>query len=321
MADVARFPQDLKEALDNVLTDKEVDELLAQPGTAPRFLVGVLMLPTVLKYYLEVDQGENISKYMTQAVLYGHRMYKDAKGSPPVLYESAPDHKVLGILVFGLTQEYRNAIHKFEMNMQQHLASVQVEVYTLEYTRRMIEVGIFRSDPAKSKSGLVAIETCMWDPMPFVESWSYQDILEAQETVAIRTEYFPVQPATRGNSSKESGNTIKDDEQDECVHVSEEDVREADPGTFKSEITRPMCLLKASGTAIWDPIPFVGEHFLENRLRLPETYGSPVIERDVSRASSPNSSSKSAIDDKNDDENYVKVPDDGKNEIGMDWLI
>ncbi|KAJ5468949.1 hypothetical protein N7475_006701 [Penicillium sp. IBT 31633x] len=267
MANVSRFPEDLKQALNNTFTDNEVDKLLAQPGTAPRFVAGLLMLPTVLKYYLEIDQEDDISKHMTQAILHGHRLYEGANGSPPVLYESAPEHMVFGMVIFGLTQEQRNAIHKFEVNTQQHLASVQVEVYTIEYTRRTIEVGIFRSDPAKSKSGLKAIENCMWDPMPFIDGQSYQAILEAQETLTLSTENFSLQHP-----------------------------------------------------AMWDPIPLVGEH-VENMLRSPETYGLSVTERDVSRTSTPNSTSESASDDNLDDEKYVKVPDNVMDEIGMNWLI
>lgn len=68
------YPADFGHALSNTLSENEVITFLRKPGCSPRFVYGILMLPTVLKYFIDMDQRVDIEWNMTQATLFGYRL-------------------------------------------------------------------------------------------------------------------------------------------------------------------------------------------------------------------------------------------------------
>lgn len=109
------YPQDFIRTLSNTLTEKKVSQWLKKPGSSPRFVYGVLMLPAVLKYYIDEDAAVQIEQSMTQATLFGYKLYQLAESSPPAIAQSSDlGATVDGILVFNLTDRQRNSIYELE---------------------------------------------------------------------------------------------------------------------------------------------------------------------------------------------------------------
>ncbi|KAJ5947320.1 hypothetical protein N7466_000335 [Penicillium verhagenii] len=110
------------------MSEKDVSRFLKRPGSSPRFVYGVLMLPTVLKYYIGMEQRCEIHNSMTQATISGYQLHQYAESSSPVITPSSdPKAIVEGMLIFNLNEQQRNALYEFEAGLM-HLTSVQVEI-------------------------------------------------------------------------------------------------------------------------------------------------------------------------------------------------
>lgn len=188
------FPRDFKQALANTLTDREVDNFLKQPDNSPRFVYGALMLPTILKYYIDLDQVVRIERCMTQATLYAYQLYQYADGGMPVILPSKdPKATVEGMLVFGLNREQRNDIHEFESGLLR-LASVQVQIcqknhHNHRHNLRTIDAGTFEWNPlwsphTDSGFGLQLIKSCKWDVESFLQTSLCRHMVESQNRTA-----------------------------------------------------------------------------------------------------------------------------------------
>jgi hypothetical protein len=185
------LPEDFAQALTNTLTEKEVDDLLAQQGTSPCFVTGILMLPTALKSHLNIDQNVNISKYMIQGTLSGHKLFVRDDEHAPLLFRSSSADQAMGMVVFGLKNDQKSALYDFELGTQQ-LSSVQVQInqknqHNNVSVMRMIEVAVLTSDAATPKAGLKELATPMWDPSDFIKSQRYRDMVSSQELAALST--------------------------------------------------------------------------------------------------------------------------------------
>lgn len=246
MASGPSFPQDFKQALANILTDREVDNFLKKPDSSPRFVYGVLMLPTILKYHIDLDQGVKIQKFMTQATLHGYQLHHYAEEGTPVIVESTnPEAKVTGMLVFGLNSEQRNAIHEFESGLLR-LASVQVQICQKSHqdgrhSIRTIDAGSFEWDPTwcsvmdSPDFGLQLIECSMWDVEPFLESPLCKHMVQSQNRTQNRTtvsmEYSDETSGDTSSSLVEIDHPPKQDSDGEyftaleeiTMHTTEED--------------------------------------------------------------------------------------------------
>ncbi|GAD99972.1 hypothetical protein AOR_1_1128134 [Paecilomyces variotii No. 5] len=180
------YPSDYRHALENILTSNEVDRILSKPDCGPRFVYGPLMLPTVLKYHIHMNQQIDISKNMTQATLHGYRICQFAGSSPPVIIRSTdPRSTVQGILIFDLNNEQRNAIYDFEAGLMD-LCSVQVDIWQWddEYTRsvRTVDgVGAFQWN--SPTDGLTPLEAASWSVDRFLESAFYEHVWRSQMAV------------------------------------------------------------------------------------------------------------------------------------------
>lgn len=177
------YPPDYRHALGNMLSSNEVDYFLSKADCCPRFVYGPLMLPTVLKYYIHMDQDIDISRNMTQATLYGYRLCKFAESSPPAIVPSAdPRSMVKGMLIFDLDKDQRNSIYDFEAGLTD-LCSVEVDIWQRddEYTRsvRTVEgVGTFLWK--SSTDGLTPLEETSWSIDTFLDSTFYDHIRRSQ---------------------------------------------------------------------------------------------------------------------------------------------
>jgi hypothetical protein len=237
------YPEDFKKALSNTISDKEIDQFLKRGGS-PRFVYGVLMLPTVLKYYIDGDQGVKIHKQMTQATLPGYQLYEFADSSAPVIARSNnPQANVKGMLVFNLSDEERNSIYEFESGLMR-LSSVEVDIIQKSYLgnvhdMRRIDAGAFVWDESvhlmSPMIGLKVTRGTKWDLVPYLQGRFYRDIKASQCRGVLEKKVMESQteqstraqkdgPASRGSltkmATKMSANELIDDEEDSSEYSS-----------------------------------------------------------------------------------------------------
>ena len=178
------YPSDFRYALSNTISEKEVTEFLGKRGCAARFVYSALMLPTVLKYFLDMDQEINVERNMTQATLYGYRLYYFAPGNTPVIAPSSdPQAAVEGLLIFGLDEQQRNEIYELEAGLAR-LANVQVEICQKHSDGstmrgvRAVDAGTFIWDG--SREGLVPVGSAAWPLDDFLLAPFYEHIVRSQ---------------------------------------------------------------------------------------------------------------------------------------------
>ncbi|PYH96961.1 hypothetical protein BO71DRAFT_289055, partial [Aspergillus ellipticus CBS 707.79] len=160
-------PPDFVLALQHTPSTIALSTLLHKPGCTPRFLYDALMLPTVLKYFLDVPQDTDMTTHMMQATLQGYKLYQaDPSDSqihshshshshshtqhPPIMLPSSdPEDAVEGMLVFGLDGEQRNAIYEVESGLLE-LVDVRVRVRVVDevegwlvWSERGVDAGAF----------------------------------------------------------------------------------------------------------------------------------------------------------------------------------
>ncbi|KAJ5770244.1 uncharacterized protein N7511_002295 [Penicillium nucicola] len=193
------YPEDFKRALTNTISDKDMDQFVKHGGS-PRFVYGALMLPTVLKYYIDREQNVKIHKQMTQATLHGYQLYDFADDGVPVIVRSHQPHaNVKGMLIFNLSNEERNSIYEFEGGLMQ-LSSVQVDTIQKSclgvYEMRKIDAGAFvwheSAHLLSPRIGLKVIHASSWDLVPFLEGIFYRDIKASQRRGAREKEVMGI---------------------------------------------------------------------------------------------------------------------------------
>ncbi|KKK18150.1 hypothetical protein P175DRAFT_0504976 [Aspergillus ochraceoroseus IBT 24754] len=175
------YPQDFKQALSQSFSKEEVTQLLAKSSCPPRFIYGALMLPTVLKYFLELPQVANVD--MMPATLRGYELSLIAEKNLPVIAPSSdPQTLVEGMLVFGLNEQQRNRIYDVEGGLTQ-LVYVRVMVRqrdTLDLHNditemRPVDAGTFAFN-GPSKAGLIPVGDTYWAVDDFLGSAFYEQI-------------------------------------------------------------------------------------------------------------------------------------------------
>lgn len=209
-------PKDFLLALSNTLTEEDVTLLLKRPGSSPRFVYGVLMLPTILKYYIDMDQAADIDKSMTQATLFGYQLYQFAESSPPFIARSSdPEAAVDGMLIFNLSERQRHSIYELEGGLM-NLVSAQVEICEKDHRGvrylRSIEAGAFAWE--NSNEGLICTKTTAWKMDSFLESSLYKNVDLAQRRASLELSEFargssePLRmPSPAGRSRRSSTNS------------------------------------------------------------------------------------------------------------------
>lgn len=181
------YPKDFTQALSNTLSEEEVSQHLRKPGSAPRFVYGVLMLPTVLRYYIGANAADSIELSMAPATLSGYQLYEYAESSAPVIARSPdPQAAVEGILVFGLTDRQRNAIYELEGGLA-GLVNVEVEICQRDrwgvHQVCPVEAGAFAWQG--SRDGLVCMRGAAWSVDGFLGSPLYENMAQSQRRAAM----------------------------------------------------------------------------------------------------------------------------------------
>ncbi|KAE8348508.1 hypothetical protein BDV28DRAFT_88490 [Aspergillus coremiiformis] len=185
------YPADYKQALHNTVTAERLMELLKKPNCAPRFVYGVLMLPTVLKYIIE-DQAVDITKSMTRACISGYKLHQISPRSPPVAVRTSnPYDTVQGMLVFGLDVNQRNLIYDFEGGLM-NLVDARVQIWLKDSlpghdirSGQMIDAGMFAW--LDSKEGLTPVEGTAWPLDGFLKETFYENIVKSQRRIILDT--------------------------------------------------------------------------------------------------------------------------------------
>lgn len=145
------------------------------------------MLPTVLKYYINIDQCYEIHTSMTQATLPGYQLYQFADSSSPILSPSSdPKDIVEGMLIFNLDEQQRNALYEFEAGLM-CLTNVQVEICQKDadhmHHLHSVDAGAFTW--TKSTQGMTRISDSSWCVREFLQSPFYQYMSQSQDRSSL----------------------------------------------------------------------------------------------------------------------------------------
>ncbi|KAI9035268.1 uncharacterized protein KD926_004212 [Aspergillus affinis] len=184
------YPQDYHDAVVNTFSEEELIKLLEKPGCAPRFVYGALMLPTVLKYFINESQSVSIHKRMTRATVSGYKLYQFSDTSTPVLRPcSKPDSVVEGMLVLGLDEKQRNAIYEVEGGLMD-LVSVQARIHLIDKleghevrSAKTVDAGAFAW--TGSADALIPVESSRWAVVGFLKEPFYEQIVASQRRQAL----------------------------------------------------------------------------------------------------------------------------------------
>ncbi|OGM39433.1 hypothetical protein ABOM_011957 [Aspergillus bombycis] len=180
------YPADFNQALLNTFTEEALTELLKRPNCAPRFVYGVLMLPTVLKYFIGENPTTDITKRMTRACVSGYMLHQISPKSPPVVVQTSnPSDTVQGMLVLGLDVDQRNLIYDLEgglMNLVDVRAQIRLKDSSLPChdicSNRIIDAGMFAW--YGSKEGLIPVKSTAWPLDGFLKEKFYENIVNSQ---------------------------------------------------------------------------------------------------------------------------------------------
>lgn len=176
------FPKDLELALHNKPSEEEVTQLLKQTSSPPRFVYGVLMLPTVLKYIIDMDHQTRMDKFMIHGTLAGYQLQQFADSSPPVITRSSnPAALVEGFLVFNLNESQRSALFDFEsglMRLDTVQVTIQEKINEQLNSLRIIEASAFVW--LEPQGQLTPIRSTWWNIGDFVKSSFYRNMLDSQ---------------------------------------------------------------------------------------------------------------------------------------------
>lgn len=184
------YPNEFKLVLGNTLTEEQVDQFLKKPGSSPRFVYGMLMLPTVLKHFISTDKGSDVQESMTQATLFGYKLYQlDGSNAPVIVRSSDTRASVEGILILDLDDEQRNSIYQLEGGLMK-LVSLQVEILCQKNSDghrnlKSIDAGTFAW--TDDKLGLVPMKSSAWKIDAFLKSQFYQNIEQSENRRLLET--------------------------------------------------------------------------------------------------------------------------------------
>jgi hypothetical protein len=185
------YPHDFNRALLNTFTEEEVSYLLKEPDCAPRFVYGALMLPTVLKYYIDVDQAIDLTRSMTRASISGYKLYEYGEPRMPVIVQSSNPHDTVeGMLVFGLDVGHRNAIYELEGGLME-LVNARVQICLSDSSLgsheirsgRTVDAGMFAW--LHPKEGLKLVQNTAWSLDEFLKDQIYDNIAQSQRRLSL----------------------------------------------------------------------------------------------------------------------------------------
>ncbi|KAL2826596.1 hypothetical protein BDW59DRAFT_144927 [Aspergillus cavernicola] len=191
------YPLDFKDALERFPSRDELTKLVAQPSSNRRFIYGAMMLPTVLKYFLDLPQSAKID--MVYATLPGYELYEFSKdGLPTIKPSSDSDAVVQGMLIFGLDRNQRKKIFEVESDQigkceQSKLVNVPVQIYQEDlvdsYNIRRQRIVYTKTYVWNSRmDGLEPMNSKYWPMDIFLQGQLYENIEQHQNGVHDKDE-------------------------------------------------------------------------------------------------------------------------------------
>ena len=178
------LPKSMQIALGNRFTLSQVhrfreDSELAFSHPLPYFFSGSFMFPATLRAVTKGRSLRDIAESMTPSTLRGYKLCV-VKGRPwpAMLPSSNPNDEVKGMVVFGMLDSQRKAIHAFENGMFD-LRRVNVEIELQDRSKMTHEAGIYVWNQAESQ--LVPPEQKQWSPSSLMQSqWFLSNIALAR---------------------------------------------------------------------------------------------------------------------------------------------
>ena len=178
------LPESMQIALGNRFTLSQVhrfreDSELAFSHPLPYFFSGSFMFPATLRVVTKGRSLRDIAKSMTPSTLRGYKLCAVKRRPwPAMLPSSNPNDKVRGMVVFGMLDSQRKAIHAFENGMFD-LRRVNVEIELQDGSKMTHEAGIYVWNQAESR--LVPPEQKQWSPSSLMQSqWFLSNIALAR---------------------------------------------------------------------------------------------------------------------------------------------
>ena len=178
------LPKSMQIALGNRFTLSQVhrfreDSELAFSHPLPYFFSGSFMFPATLRAVTKGRSLRDIAESMTPSTLRGYKLCAVKRRPwPAMLPSSSPNDEVKGMVVFGMLDSQRKAIHAFENGMFD-LRRVNVEIELQDGSKMTHEAGIYVWN--QSESLLVPPEQKQWSPSSLMQSqWFLSNITLAR---------------------------------------------------------------------------------------------------------------------------------------------
>ncbi|KAL3473961.1 hypothetical protein BJX99DRAFT_260806 [Aspergillus californicus] len=183
------YPLDFKAVLERFPSPEELNNVVAQNSCTPRFVYGALMLPTVLKYFLDLPQSSKVD--MVYARLPGYGLYNFSGNSLPAIVPSLDENSIVeGMLIFGLDTKQQNKIFEFESGdgEQLRLTDVRVQVYQKQVMGRYemkceqtLDAGTYVWN--SHTKGLERLKSTYWPLGNFLQDQLYRNLVQNQNGV------------------------------------------------------------------------------------------------------------------------------------------
>lgn len=189
------YPEDFQTAIKrSPLKEGELEELCAKSTYPPVFVYGHLMLPTALKYIVDIPQAATVD--MVYATLPGYKLYHFAEngkpGLPTIKPSSSSSDMVEGMLVFGLTRQQRSDVQEVECVRTGHsiFIDTQVQVSLIDKihgyevkSQKSVDAGTFVWSWTSENTELQPMETSFWPIDDFLSGQLYANMVREQNKV------------------------------------------------------------------------------------------------------------------------------------------
>ncbi|KAL4748537.1 hypothetical protein BDW72DRAFT_205509 [Aspergillus terricola var. indicus] len=160
-----------------------IKELCAKSSYPPVFVYGHLMLPTALKYIVDIPQTTTVD--MVYATLPGYKLHHFAEngkpGLPTIKPSSSPSDVVEGMLIFGLTRGQRSDVQEVECVRTGHSMFIDTQVQVK--SQKPIDAGTFVWSWTFEDTEPQPMETSFWPIDDFLTGQLYANMVKEQNKV------------------------------------------------------------------------------------------------------------------------------------------
>ncbi|KAF2105922.1 hypothetical protein BDV96DRAFT_591789 [Lophiotrema nucula] len=191
--DVSSLPRSLQIAINNRFTRQDLttfkeDAELNFTHALPYFFSGSFIFPSCLRAVTDGTTLLSVANSMTPATLYGFNRFA-VKGQPwPAMLPSTNSNDLVkGMLVFGMLDSQRRAIHRFENSMFD-LRRTNAEIELMDGHKMIVDTGVYvwNREPGR----LVSRDVKCWRLEDLMESsWFNFNIRSAEEEEKLLEEF------------------------------------------------------------------------------------------------------------------------------------